>query len=130
MNLDRRVLSALLIGSGLLVIIGMIGALPFRNQSNNQLNSDPNNQLNQNQTQDQAFAQTPPDRLPITDFNASRTGVAELNPGTGTGTGEFDTPGTNPGSNDLAQDSGNGTGSGLPPGASTRPAAPALPAAW
>lgn len=125
MNLDRRVLSTLLIGTGLLSIVGMIGALPFRGQTNNQLNQT-DNQLNQAQPPDQAAAQTPPDRPVIYDFNASRTGIAELNPGTGTG--NLNTPDT--GSGNVADNSGNGTGAESSPGASTRPVPPVVQGAW
>ncbi|MBD1825303.1 hypothetical protein H6F51_22800 [Cyanobacteria bacterium FACHB-DQ100] len=126
MNQNGRLTGAVLIGLALLLIARAAATFSSGNQSNNQLNPNSNNQLNQNQAQDQAFAQTPPDRLPINDFNASRVGVAELNPSTGTG--DLNTPGS--GSDNVADNSGNGTGSGLPAGASTRPVPPVVQGAW
>ncbi|MBW4439700.1 MAG: hypothetical protein KME10_00415 [Plectolyngbya sp. WJT66-NPBG17] len=122
MNPNGRIVGGVLVGVALLWLLRTLGALPFSDRSTNQLN------------QNQAAAQTPPDRPLINDFDATRTSIANFNPGTGTGTENFETPGTGTGSGDLAQTpgtpSGTGTTTGTTPGASTRPAAPAIPGAW
>lgn len=120
MNPNGRIVGGVLVGVALLWLLRILGALPFSDRSNNQLN------------QNQAAAQVPPDRPLINNFDATRTNIANLNPGTGTGTEDFGTPGTGTGSGNLAQTPGTGsgttTGSGVSSGAS-RPA-PAIPGAW
>ncbi len=121
MNPNGRVIGGVLVGVALLWLLRILGALPFSDRSTNQLN------------QNQAAAQVPPDRPLINNFDATRTNIANLNPGTGTE--NLGIPGTGTGSGNLAQTPGNGTttgtgtttGSGSP--GTTRPA-PAIPGAW
>ncbi|GAP97477.1 hypothetical protein [Leptolyngbya sp. NIES-2104] len=115
MNRNGRLVGGVLVGIALLWLLRILGALPFSDRTTNQIG------------QNQASAQTPPDRPPIADFDATRTSIANFNPGTGTE--DFNTPG----SGTVAQDPGTGTttgnGTGTGSGASTRPA-PAVPGAW
>lgn len=120
MNPNGRIVGGVLIGVAVLWLLRSVGALPFLDRANNQVATN------------QASAQTPPDRPPIADFNATRTGIGYLNPGTGTGTENFGTPGTSTGSTDpsaIAQTSGTTTGTS---GTSTAQQSntPAVRAGW
>lgn len=88
MNRNNRILSAILIGSGLLWFLGRAGALPFNNQSTNQLNNPSENQFATTNTNQVAAAQ---DRPPVEDPNATRPGGS--NSGS-TGTQNFAPNGT------------------------------------
>jgi len=130
MNRNGRIVGSVLIGSALLLLLRAFGALPFSDRTTNQLN----------QNQNQANAQTPPDRPLINDFNASRTDIASLNPGN-------QNPGNqNPGDqnqgilnpdiqnpdlgDNIAQNPGANSGTGTNPGTTRPQTKPALPAAW
>ncbi|MBE9010774.1 hypothetical protein IQ250_11200 [Pseudanabaenaceae cyanobacterium LEGE 13415] len=125
MNRNGRLVGGVLVGIALLWLMRILGALPFSDRTTNQIGN-------------QANAQIPPDRPLITNFDETRTSIANFNPGTGTGTGTGNQgllpPGTGTGTGDetVAQNpgTGTGTGTGTGSGASTRPAAPVVPGAW
>lgn len=117
----NRIIGGTLIGIALLWILRIAGALPFSDRSTNQLN------------QNQATAQTPPNRPLVTDFDATRTSIANFNPGTGTQT--LNPPGTGAASstdpNAIAQTPGSETPSGTTAGGGTTSGTtPAIRAAW
>ncbi|HTL90330.1 MAG TPA: hypothetical protein VL134_13095 [Leptolyngbya sp.] len=70
MNPNGRIVGSVLIGVAVLWLLKSLGALPFTNTANNQVGTN------------QAAAQTPPDRPPIQNFDATRpgTGTQTLNP--------------------------------------------------
>ena len=117
MNPNGRIVGGVLIGVALLWLLRSVGALPFLDRANNQIGTN------------QAAALVPPDRPPIADFNATRTGISALN--SDPGTQNFGTAGTSGGSTNpsvTAQTSGTaGTGT-----ASTiqQPSTPVVRGAW
>ncbi|MGG6263533.1 hypothetical protein ACQ4M3_04135 [Leptolyngbya sp. AN03gr2] len=121
MNRNGRLVGGVLVGIALLWLLRTLGALPFSDRTTNQIGN-------------QANAQIPPDRPLITNFDETRTSIANFNPETGGGTGteNLGTPGTGTGTGTVAQNPGTGAGngSGAGSGASTRPAAPVVPGAW
>ncbi|MER3434439.1 MAG: hypothetical protein C4288_13680 [Leptolyngbya sp. ERB_1_1] len=134
MNRNGRIVGGVLIGSALLLLLRAFGTVPFSDRTTNQVN----------QNQNQANAQTPPDRPLISDFNASRTDIASLNPGSqnpgdqnqGILNPNIQNPGA--GSDNIAQNPGTGntsgtrntSGTGNTPGTNRPQTKPALPAAW
>jgi hypothetical protein len=134
MNRNGRILGGTLIGIALMLLLRAFDVLPFSDRTTNQLN----------QNQNQANAQTPPDRPLINDFNASRTDIASLNPGNqnpgdqnqGILNPDIQNPDT--GSDNIAQNPGTGStsgtggtsGTGSTSGTSQTNSTPALPAAW
>jgi hypothetical protein len=127
MNRNGRLVGGVLVGVALLWLLRILGALPFSDRTTNQFG------------QNQASAQVPQDRPPIADFDATRTSIANFNPGTGTGTEDLNTPGggtvaQNPGTGTTTgtgttPGTGTTTGTGTGSGASTQPA-PVVPGAW
>ncbi|MCU0549253.1 MAG: hypothetical protein MUC48_07890 [Leptolyngbya sp. Prado105] len=133
MNPTGRIVGGGLVLIALLWILRIAGALPFSDRTTNQV-----------------AAQTPPDRPPIANFDASRTTIANFNPQTGTqnlgpGTSTIGdlannpSPGTSPSStgtstNTTSTGSGTSSVSSTPTGSGTSPSSvttrPAIRAGW
>jgi len=122
MNRNGRLVGGVLVGIALLWLLRILGALPFSDRTTNQIGN-------------QANAQIPPDRPLITNFDETRTSIANFNPQNPNPQDpnfqdpNFQNP-QNPNSQspnsqnpqEVAQRPGGGT--------STRPAAPVVPGAW
>lgn len=80
-NRNKGLLSALLIGGGILWALSRAGALPFNNQSTNQFASPNTNEFAPSNTSQVAVAQ---DRPPVDSPDATRPGSTNPNAGTGT----------------------------------------------
>ena len=116
MNPNGRVVGGVLIGVAMLWLLRSVGALPFSDRSNNQVATN------------SAAAQLPPDRPPIDNFNATRTGIGAFNPGTGTQ--DFGIPGTGSGNSSAIAQTPRTTTTGTPGTTTSQSSAPAVRAGW